>query len=105
MTADLRVGPPLGIIGGSAFLDAVALEGAHTRGVITPYGVVTLHDAGDFVLLRRHGEDRYRPPPRITHHAHVAAFESLGVRIVAGFASVGSTARCCRTWCGAGARV
>jgi 5'-methylthioadenosine phosphorylase len=80
----------LGIIGGSAFLDAVELAGARSREIATQYGTVTLHVADDFVFLRRHGEQTYRPPHRIPHHAHVLALESLGVRAVAGFASAGA---------------
>jgi 5'-methylthioadenosine phosphorylase len=81
---------PLGIIGGSAFLDDVDLAGARSREVTTPFGTVVLRDAGDFVFVRRHGEAGYRPPHRIPHHAHVAALESLGVASVIGFASVGA---------------
>lgn len=80
----------LGIIGGSAFLDAVDLEGAHIREIPTEHGTVAAHVGPDFVFLRRHGEQTYRPPHRIPHHAHVLALESLGVRSVAGFASVGA---------------
>jgi 5'-methylthioadenosine phosphorylase len=90
---------PLGIVGGSAFLEEDALEGAGlgaTRGgetlheVRTARGTVWLRHAGDFVFLRRHGEGEYRPPHRIPHHAHVLAMETAGVRQVVGLASTGS---------------
>ena len=88
--ADARSQPALGIIGGSAFLDGFELENAEIREVATTHGNVVLHVAGDFVFLRRHGEQTYRPPHRIPHHAHVLALDSLGVRAVAGFASAGA---------------
>ena len=81
---------PLGIIGGSAFLQSVELSGAELRSVDTPRGPVSLHAGPDFVFLRRHGEGPYRHPHQITHHAHVLALESLGVRKVAAFTSTGS---------------
>jgi purine nucleoside phosphorylase len=83
----------LGIIGGGAFLEAGAVTGAVLREVATPRGVVFAHVGRDFVFLRRHGEDTYRPPQRIPHHAHVLALESLGVKRVAAFASSGSLRR------------
>ena len=81
---------PLGIIGGSAFLESGPLEGASPLDVSTPRGVVRLHVGTDFVFLRRHGEEAYLPPHRMPHHAHVLALESMGCRQVAGFASTGS---------------
>jgi 5'-methylthioadenosine phosphorylase len=90
MTAAARATPTLGIIGGSAFLDAVALDGTNTREIPTPHGTVTVHVAADFVFLRRHGEHVYYPPHRVPHHAHVIALENMGVRAVAGFASAGA---------------
>jgi 5'-methylthioadenosine phosphorylase len=80
----------LGLIGGSAFLEVESIVGAERLEVPTPLGAVRVHVGQDFVFLRRHGEDVYRPPHRIPHHAHVLALESLGVRQVAGFASSGS---------------
>jgi len=86
--------PPLGIIGGSSFLDGLELSKAGAeatpRQVTTERGAVTVRDAGEFILLLRHGDDRYYPPHRIPHHAHVLAMEELGVRHVVAFASTGS---------------
>ncbi len=46
---------------------------------------------GRVLFLRRHGgEDGYRPPHRIPHHAHVVAMQYAGVKQVAGLASTGS---------------
>jgi 5'-methylthioadenosine phosphorylase len=81
---------PLGIIGGSAFLESGELAGTKLRDVTTSRGPVTLRVGSDFVFLRRHGEGPYRHPHQISHHAHVLAFESLGVRKVAAFTSTGS---------------
>jgi 5'-methylthioadenosine phosphorylase len=80
----------LGIVGGSAFLEALELSGAEVREVATDRGSVTVRLGREFVFLRRHGEDVYRPPHRIPHHAHVLAFEALGVSRAAGLASAGS---------------
>jgi 5'-methylthioadenosine phosphorylase len=85
--------PRLGIIGGSAFLDAEPIAGAERLEVATPRGAVSLHVGAGFVFLRRHGEGVYRPPHRVPHHAHVLALKALGVRQVAGFASSGSLHR------------
>ena len=80
----------LGILAGSAFLDGIDLPGATLRTVATPHGDVAVHDADDFVLIRRHGEAGYCPPHRIPHHAHVLALEALGIRHAAGLASTGA---------------
>jgi 5'-methylthioadenosine phosphorylase len=80
----------LGIIAGSAFLGADGVPHTELRRVATPRGAVTLHVGDGFAFLRRHGEDGYRPPHRLPHHAHVQAFEALGVGQVAALASTGS---------------
>jgi 5'-methylthioadenosine phosphorylase len=83
-------GSPLGIIGGSAFLEAGELAGAELREIQTARGSAHVHVGSDFVFLRRHGEGVYHPPHRINHHAHALAFESFGVKRVAAFCSTGS---------------
>ena len=83
----------LGVIGGSAFLEAAEVTGAEIREVATPAGDVKVHVGADFAFLRRHGEGVYHPPHRIPHRAHVLALESLGVRQVAAFNSTGSLHR------------
>lgn len=80
----------LGIIGGSAFLDGRPPGGAETRRVDTERGEVRLHSGASFVFLRRHGEEAYRPPHRVRHHAHALALESLGVERAVGLCSVGA---------------
>ena len=91
--------PPLGIVGGSAFLDRWESESedevspavaATLRTFTTSRGRVSMRLLDGVLFLRRHGEDGYRPPHRIPHHAHVLAMEYAGVRQVAGLASTGS---------------
>lgn len=82
--------PRLGIIAGSSFLDDVTLPRGKARTIFTPYGDVPVRETADWVILRRHGEAGYRLPHRIPHHAHVTAFQRLGVAAVAGFASTGA---------------
>ncbi len=82
--------PPLGIIGGSAFLEEPEFMDARLIGVETARGTVSVREGPGFVFLRRHGEQGYRPPHRIPHHAHVLAFEALGIEDVVGLASTGS---------------
>jgi 5'-methylthioadenosine phosphorylase len=85
---------PLGVIGGSAFLDEVgAVPGVaevERMEVATDEGPVTVRRIGECLFIRRHGEERYHPPHRVRHHAHILALESLGVREVVGLASVGA---------------
>ncbi len=102
-------GPPLGVIGGSAFLrgvgelpglgggDGPARDGSGTERpdvermeVATDEGPVTVRRIGGCLFIRRHGEERYHAPHRVRHHAHLLALEALGVREVAGLASVGA---------------
>lgn len=79
---------PLGIIGGSAFLDGPVPTGAAARSVATRRGDVTLHEGDGFVFLRRHGEDHH-PPHRVRHAAHALALAALGVDAAVGLCSVG----------------
>ncbi len=80
----------LGIVGGSAFLGGGEPPGTRQRVVETPRGKVVAHIGDGFIFLLRHGRDRYRPPHRVTHHAHALAFEALGVRRAVGLCSVGA---------------
>jgi 5'-methylthioadenosine phosphorylase len=80
----------LGIIGGSGFLEGAGLDDAAETEVGTPQGTVTLLTGEGYAYLLRHGHGVYHPPHRIPHHAHVLAFEQLGVTHVVGLNSVGS---------------
>ena len=82
--------PRLGIIAGSAFLHGPAPRGTRPEVVSTDRGEVSVHRGEGFVFLRRHGEERYRPPHRLPHHAHALALEVLGVEGAVGLSSVGS---------------
>ncbi len=79
----------LGIIGGSAFLHGLP-EGSEERRVETERGEVAVCMGDDYVFLRRHGHDGYRPAHRLDHHAHVLALEELGVRRAVSVCSVGA---------------
>jgi 5'-methylthioadenosine phosphorylase len=50
-------------------------------------------DAGSYVVLQRHGLDRFTSAPYINHRAHVRALADLGCDRVLGLASVGSLHR------------
>src|SRR5688500_8237436 len=80
----------LGIAAGSSLLDAEPPRGATRREIATPYGQVALYEAGDHVLLQRHGLDRYVAPHAIDHRANMAALAALGVDRVLAVASVGA---------------
>lgn len=76
----------LGVIGGSGLRDS--RFGADAR-PITVAGVPLL-DAGDFLLLQRHGLRRYVRPHEIDHTAHVRALAAADCDRVLALSSVGS---------------
>lgn len=76
----------LGVIGGSGLRDSSF--GADARPV-TVAGVPLL-DAGDFLLLQRHGIHRYVRPHEIDHAAHVRALAAAGCNRVLALSSVGT---------------
>ena len=80
----------LGIAAGSSLLGAEPPREAVRREVATPFGQVAVHDAGDHVLLQRHGVDRYVAPHAIDHRANLGALAALGVDRVLAISSVGS---------------
>jgi 5'-methylthioadenosine phosphorylase len=51
---------------------------------------IVVLDVGRFLVLPRHGIERFRPAHLLDHHAHVAALESLGCDRILGIASSGS---------------
>ncbi len=83
----------LAIIGGSAFLDQTPPAGTEERRVETDRGEVRLHVGDELAFLRRHGEETYRPPHRVPHHAHALVLEQLGVDRAVGLCSVGALHR------------
>lgn len=84
----------LGIIGGTSFLEGPLIDEVEESTVSTDRGDVVVHLADDLAFVCRHGHGGvYHPPHRIPHHAHVLAFESLGIRRVVGMNSVGGLDR------------
>jgi 5'-methylthioadenosine phosphorylase len=80
----------LAVTGGHGILGTVFAAGATRVDVDTPYGPVTLLDAGPYVVLQRHGLDRFTAAPYINHRAHLRALADVGCDRVLGFASTGS---------------
>ena len=82
--------PPVGIIAGSGVIDHFDL-GSH-RTVRTRYGRAEVygHEAGDYVLIPRHGAGHRTPPHAINYGANIAAFAQLGVKEVIATSAVGS---------------
>lgn len=79
----------LGLAGGEYLLAAELAERAERVTVETQRGEVTVLDAGDCVLLDRHGIDRYRAPHAIDHHANLRALVEAGCDRVVAIGSVG----------------
>ena len=80
---------PLGIIGGSAFVEGPAPRDTTARVAMARSQQVTMHEGTGYFFLRRHGE-AYRPPHRVTHTAHALALRSLGAPAAVGLCSVGA---------------
>jgi purine nucleoside phosphorylase len=83
----------LAVVGGHGILGTEFAAGATRLDVDTPYGSVALLDAGPFVVLQRHGLDRFTSAPYIDHRAHVRALTDLGCDRIFGLGSVGSLHR------------
>jgi 5'-methylthioadenosine phosphorylase len=83
----------LAVIGGHGILGTEFAAGAARLDLETPYGAVALLDAGPYVVLQRHGLDRFTSAPYINHRAHVRALADLGCDRVLGLASVGGLRR------------
>jgi 5'-methylthioadenosine phosphorylase len=81
----------LALVGGTGLL-GVDVAGEPRR-IDTGRGEVTVLDAGDHVVLQRHGAGRYRPPHLIDHAANVAALREAGCDRVLALSSVGSLRR------------
>jgi 5'-methylthioadenosine phosphorylase len=83
----------LAVVGGHGILGTEFASGAARIDVDTPYGPAALLDAGPYVVLQRHGLDRFTSAPYVNHRAHVRALADLGCDRVLGLASVGSLHR------------
>ena len=76
----------LAVIGGTGVRESTFGAGA---AAITVEGVRIL-DAGDFLLLQRHGFDRYVRAHEIDHRANIVALKAAGCDRVLSLSSVGS---------------
>jgi 5'-methylthioadenosine phosphorylase len=83
----------LAVIGGHGILGTEFAASATRLDVDTPYGPVGVLDAGPYVVLQRHGLDRFTSAPYINHRAHVRALADLGCDRVLGLGSVGGLHR------------
>jgi 5'-methylthioadenosine phosphorylase len=83
----------LAVAGGHGILGTEFAAGATRLDVDTPYGSVAVLDAGPYVVLQRHGLDRFTSAPYIDHRAHVRALADLGCDRVLGLASAGGLHR------------
>jgi 5'-methylthioadenosine phosphorylase len=83
----------LAVAGGHGILGTEFAAGASRLDVDTRYGTVAVLDAGPFVVLQRHGLDRFTSAPYIDHRAHVRALADLGCDRVLGLASTGALRR------------
>jgi 5'-methylthioadenosine phosphorylase len=80
----------LAVVGGHGILGTEFATGATRVDVDTSYGSVAVLDAGPYVVLQRHGIDRFTSATYVNHRAHVRALADLGCDRVLGLASVGS---------------
>jgi 5'-methylthioadenosine phosphorylase len=83
----------LGVIAGTTLLDVDLSRQARRREVATPWGTAAVLDAGDHLVLQRHGLDTYVAPYAIRHRANLAALAELGADRVVALGSVGSLHR------------
>lgn len=84
-------GDRLGVIIGHSLVregDPLAID-ANRVDVHTPFGTVGLLDAGELVILRRHGIDTFTPAHRIDHRAAITALCTIGCNRVLALASTG----------------
>lgn len=79
----------LAVIGGHGILGTEFAASATRLDVDTPYGPAAVLDAGPYLVLQRHGLDRFTSAPYIEHRANVRALADLGCDRVLGLGSVG----------------
>jgi purine nucleoside phosphorylase len=83
----------LAVVGGHGILETAFAADASRVELDTPYGSVALLDAGDWVVVQRHGPDEFVAAPYINSRAHMRALADLGCDRILGLASVGSLRR------------
>ncbi len=81
------------VIGGHGILGTEFAADASRVDVDTIYGPAALLDAGNYVVIQRHGLDQFLSAPFINHRAHVRALADVGCDRILGVASVGSLRR------------
>jgi 5'-methylthioadenosine phosphorylase len=79
----------LAVVGGHGILGTEFAAGATRVDVDTPFGSVAMLDAGSFVVLQRHGLDRFTSAPYINHRAHLRALADLDCDRIVALGSVG----------------
>lgn len=80
----------LAIAVGTSLLGAGPPAGATRRDVATRWGQAAVHENDDYLVLQRHGRDRYVAPHAIEHRANLGALATLGADRVLAVASVGA---------------
>jgi purine nucleoside phosphorylase len=79
----------LAVAGGHSLLGTEFAANATRVDVDTEFGEVTVLDAGEFVMLQRHGLDRYTTAPHVNFKANVRALRDLDCDRVLAIASTG----------------
>ncbi len=80
----------LAVVGGHNLLGTAFAASAQRRDVRIGEHAVTVLDAGAFVMLQRHGLDRYVQPHRLDHVTNARALADLGCDRVLAIGSSGS---------------
>jgi 5'-methylthioadenosine phosphorylase len=83
----------LAVIGGNSILGTPFAGDARRVDVTVAGTTVGLLDAGDHLVLQRHGLEGYRTAASIDHRAHLLALDEAGCDRILGLASVGSLRR------------
>lgn len=83
----------LALVGGHGFGALETWAGSGKRQVVTERGEVELLDAGDHVVLPRHGMDSYTPAQLVDHPRNLAALIEADCDRVLAICSVGSLHR------------
>jgi 5'-methylthioinosine phosphorylase len=80
----------LAVVAGHTLLGTPFAADAPRVEVPTPFGSVSLRDAGSFVFCQRHGLDEYAAPHAIDHGANLTALKEAGCDRVLALGSAGS---------------
>jgi 5'-methylthioadenosine phosphorylase len=80
----------LALVGGHGFGSMAPWAGADPVDASTEHGSVTLLDAGDHLVLERHGSHAYTPAPFVDHPRNLGALLQAGCDRVLAICSVGS---------------